>query len=33
MDYPVNERHSQPSLVRTNEARLSKALDSRFGIS
>jgi hypothetical protein len=33
MDYPVNGRHSQPSLVRTDEARLSEALDSRFGIS
>jgi hypothetical protein len=33
MDYPVNGRHSQPSSVRTDEARLSEALDSRFGIS
>jgi hypothetical protein len=29
----VNGRHSQPSLVRTDEARLSEALNSRFGIS
>jgi hypothetical protein len=29
----VNGRHSQPSSVRTDEARLSEALDSRFGIS
>jgi hypothetical protein len=29
----VNVRHSQPSSVRTDEARLSEALDSRFGIS
>jgi hypothetical protein len=33
IDYPVNGRHSQPSSVRTDEARLSEALDSRFGIS
>jgi hypothetical protein len=33
MDYPVNGRHSQPSSVRTDEARLSEALYSRFGIS
>jgi hypothetical protein len=33
MDYPVNGRHSQPSSVRTDEARLSEALDSCFGIS
>jgi hypothetical protein len=29
----VNGRHSQPSSVHTDEARLSKALDSRFRIS
>jgi hypothetical protein len=29
----VNGRYSQPSSVRTDEARLSEALDSRFGIS
>jgi hypothetical protein len=29
----VNGIYSQPSSVRTNEARLSEALDSRFGIS
>jgi hypothetical protein len=29
----VNGRHSQPSSVRTDEARLSEALYSRFGIS
>ena len=29
----MNGRHSQPSSVRTDEARLSEALDSRFGIS
>jgi hypothetical protein len=33
MDYPVNGRHSQPSSVRTDEARLSEALNSHFGIS
>jgi hypothetical protein len=33
MNYPVNGRHSQPSSVRTDEARLSEALNSRFGIS
>jgi hypothetical protein len=33
MNYPMNGRHSQPSSVRTDEARLSEALDSRFGIS
>ena len=33
MNYPVNGRHSQPSSVRTDEARLSEALDYRFGIS
>jgi hypothetical protein len=32
MDYPVNGRHSQPSSMRTDEARLSEAL-ARFGIS
>jgi hypothetical protein len=29
----VNGRHSQPSSVRTDEARLSEALNSHFGIS
>ena len=29
----MNGRHSQPSSVRTDEARLSEALNSRFGIS
>jgi hypothetical protein len=33
MDYPMNWRYSQPSLVHTDEARLSKTLDSCFGIS
>jgi hypothetical protein len=33
MDYHVNGRHSQPSSMRTDEARLSEALDSHFGIS
>jgi hypothetical protein len=33
MDYPVNGIHSQPSSVRIDEARLSEALYSRFGIS
>jgi hypothetical protein len=33
MNYPMNGRHSQPSSVRTDEASLSEALDSRFGIS
>jgi hypothetical protein len=33
MDYLMKRRHSQPSLVRTDEARLSEALDSCFGIS
>jgi hypothetical protein len=29
----MNGRHSQPSSVRTDETRLSEALNSRFGIS
>jgi hypothetical protein len=33
MNYPVNGRHSQPSSVHTDEARVSEALDSHFGIS